>query len=54
MKLLNERLQLETRGKLSEHGSLEKKVQELIENEKKLQAELDEVKNERDRRVQEY
>ena len=52
--MLNERLQLETRGKMSEQGSLEKKVQELTENEKKLQAELDEVKNERDRRVQDY
>jgi hypothetical protein len=49
--MLNERLTLETRGKISEQGSLEKKVQELVENEKKLQAELDEVKNERDRRV---
>lgn len=39
---------------MSENGSLEKRVQDLIENEKKLYAELDEVKNERERRVQDY
>lgn len=52
--MLNERLQLETRGKMSEYGSLEKRVQELTENDKKMQAELEEVKMERDRRVQDY
>ena len=49
--MLNEKLQLETRGKLSEHGSLEKKVQDLTESERRLISELEEVKNERDRRI---
>jgi FtsZ-binding cell division protein ZapB len=45
---------MDARGKMSEYGSLEKKVIELAENEKRLLMELEEVKNERDRRVQDY
>lgn len=45
---------MDARGKMSEYGSLEKKVIELGENEKRLLMELEEVKNERDRRVQDY
>lgn len=36
---------------MSDHGSMEKKVQELLENEAKLQKEIDELKSERDRRI---
>ena len=50
LKIMNERIQLDARGKISEYGQLEKKVQELLESEKKMQIELDEVRNERDRR----
>ena len=45
---------MDARGKMSEYGSLEKKVIELGENEKRLLIELDEVKAERDRRIQDY
>lgn len=36
---------------MSDHGSMEKKVQELLESESKLQKEIDELKGERDRRI---
>ena len=36
LKTLNERVQLESRGKLSEYGSMEKRVQEMSENERRL------------------
>jgi hypothetical protein len=45
---------MDARGKMSEYSSLEKKVIELSENEKRLLNELEEVKVERDRRIQEY
>lgn len=54
LKSLNEKLQMETRGKLNEYGSLEKKVVDLIETEKRNQSEIDELKAERDRRVSDY
>lgn len=41
---LQNRLQLEQRDKMSDHGSMQKKVQELIDNESKLQKEIDELK----------
>jgi hypothetical protein len=54
LKLKNEQLQLEARGKQSEYCSLEKKVQELSETEKRLMVELEEVKKERERRIADY
>lgn len=36
---------------MTDHGSMEKKVNELLENEAKLQKEIDELKQERDRRI---
>jgi len=53
LRILNEKMQLDARGKLSQHGNLEKKVQELLENEKRTQYELEELKMERERRNQE-
>jgi hypothetical protein len=34
--MMNEKVQLDARGKMSDFGSLEKKVQELTENEKRI------------------
>jgi hypothetical protein len=48
---LHNRIQLEQRDKLSDHGSMEKKVQELMEGESRLHKEIDELKNERDRKI---
>ncbi len=39
---------------MSDHGSMEKKVQDLIENEAKLHREIDELKQERDRKISEH
>lgn len=36
---------------MSDHGTMEKKVQELIENEARLAREIDELKQERDRKI---
>lgn len=54
LKQKNEQIQMDARGKMSEYGSLEKKVIELTENEKRLMMELDEVKKERERRMHDY
>lgn len=54
VKLMNEKMQMDQRGKQNEYGNLEKKVAEMSENEKRLLSELDEVKLERDRRIQDY
>ena len=48
---LQNRLQLEQRDKMSDHGSMEKKVQDLQEAETRYQKEIDELKGERDRRI---
>ena len=53
IKIMNEKMHMEARGKMSEHGSLEKRVQEFVENEKRLYNEIEDLKNERDRRNQE-
>lgn len=45
---------METRGKLSEHGSLEKKVSELSESERRLKQELEDLKADRDSKLFEY
>jgi len=36
---------------MSDHGSMEKKVTELMENESRLHKEIDELKSERDRKI---
>ena len=51
---LQNRLQLEQRDKMSDHGSMEKKVADLIENEARLHKEIDELKGERDRKIMEH
>lgn len=48
---LQNRLQLELRDQMSEHGSMEKKVQDLQEAEARYHKEIDELKGERDRRI---
>ena len=47
-------MQLEQRDKLTDHGTMEKKVQELIESEQRLSREIDDLKAERDRRLVEH
>ena len=42
---------MESRGKQNEHGSLEKRVTELVDTERKLRQELEELKTERDSRM---
>lgn len=41
---LQNRLQLEQRDKMSDHGSMEKKVSELMDNELRLLKDIDELK----------
>lgn len=36
---------------MSDHGQMEKKVNELIENERRLHQEIDDLKSERDRKI---
>lgn len=45
---------METRGKQSDFGSFEKKMQEMVENEKRLVNDIEELKVERDRRISDY
>ena len=45
---------LEQKDKMSDHGSMQKKVMELVDNEGKLQKEIDELKVERDRKIMEH
>lgn len=51
LKIKNEQIQMEARGKTADYTILEKKVSELADSEKRLLTELEEVKAERDRRV---
>ena len=51
---LQNRLQLEQRDKMSDHGAMEKRVQELIDNENKMQGEIDQLKADRDRMLVEH
>lgn len=53
-KMLNEKWELSSRSKLSEHGSLEKKLEKALENEAKLTDELELVKSERDTKILDY
>ena len=39
---------------MSDHGNMEKKVQELIETEQRLAKEIDELKQERDKKLVEH
>ena len=39
---------------MSDHGAMEKKVNELMESENRLKQEIDELKSERDRKQMEY
>ena len=50
----NDNLQLEQRGKLSEHGSLEKKLTFLHNEKNALHHELQELKAERDKKIYDY
>ncbi|OMJ93442.1 hypothetical protein SteCoe_3558 [Stentor coeruleus] len=49
-----EQLELERRGRNMDSGTLEKRVQDLIENEAKLIAEIEKVKKDRDRKIDEF
>ena len=51
---LQNRLQLEQIDKMSDHGNMEKKVQELMENEQRLSKDIDELKQERDKKLMEH
>jgi hypothetical protein len=54
IKILNEKIHMDQRGKQNEYGSLEKKVQDLSDSEKRLMAEIEDLKFERDRRIHDY
>lgn len=49
-KELKEKYEIETRGKLAEYGTMERKIKEYIENEQKLHDEIKDLKNQRDRK----
>lgn len=53
-KALSDRLLLEQKGKQTEQVSLEKRVADLQETERRLQGEIEEMRQERDRRSQDY
>lgn len=53
-KELKEKYEIETRGKVSQYGNLEKKLRELLENEQCLIDEIKDLKNERDRKCLEH
>ena len=48
---IQEKYEIETRGKISEYGSMEKKIKEMIENEHRLIDEIKMLKNERDKKM---
>ena len=49
-----EQLELERRGRNMDSGTLEKRVQDLLENESKLLAEIEKIKKDRDRKIDEF
>lgn len=51
LRIMTEKLHMETRGKQSDLGQHEKKVLDLQDNEKRLNLEIDDLKIERDRRI---
>ena len=54
LKALNDKLMLDTHGKLGNQVLNEKKINELVENEKRLTIEVEEIKRERDLKIKEY
>lgn len=49
-----EKVELQSRSKQSEQGSLEKKLERALDNEHRLNEELDQVKTDRDNKISEY
>lgn len=54
LKTVNDKILLDNYGKIGNQNLLEKKVADLMENEKKLLGEIEELKNERDGKVLEF
>lgn len=54
MKQINEKLVLETQGKMGNISQNEKKINELVEKEQKYLTQIQQLKNERDSKVLEY
>jgi len=54
LKSLNDKMLLENYGKIGNQSIMEKKVADLMENEKRLLAEIEELKGERDAKAMEY
>ena len=51
---MNEKIEMNNKSKQYEQGSLEKKLEKALENEARLQDELESVKAERDSKIQDY
>lgn len=49
-----EQLELEKRGRNMDSGTLEKRVQDLLENEAKLLSDIEKIKKDRDRKIDDY
>lgn len=52
-KNLNEKLEVSSKSMITEHGGLEKKLERLIEERDRITKDLDLVKNERDKKIDE-
>lgn len=50
-RVLNERLEISQKTNSQEHHALEKRLEKAIDNERRLQDELDKVKEERDQKI---
>jgi chromosome segregation ATPase len=50
-KELREKYELEARGKISDYGTMERKIKDLLETEHRLQEEVKNLKNDRDRKL---
>lgn len=48
---MNEKIEMTNKSKQYEHGSLEKKLEKALENEARLQDELESIKAERDSKI---
>jgi hypothetical protein len=51
---MNEKIEMNNKSKQYEQGSLEKKLEKALENEARLQDELESTKAERDSKIQDY